>query len=72
MKNLTLLLTLALLLAHVSPSYGDWFYDFDDEHHSRRRLSRRALRLARLILTDTFEASADGGVLRIWDTVSPA
>lgn len=68
MRNLTLLLTLSLLLGHVSPSCGDWFYDFDDGIIPDTFMTEG---YADLLDTpsETFEASADGGVLRMWDPI---
>jgi len=63
MRNLPLLLALSLLLSHVSPSCGDWFYDFDDGIIPDTFMTEG---YADLLDTpsETFEASADGGVLR--------
>jgi hypothetical protein len=70
MKNLTSLLTLSLLLAHVSPSQGDWFYDFDDGIIPDTFITN-SVDNSLATPSDTFQASADGGVLRMWDTASP-
>jgi hypothetical protein len=67
MRNLTSILTLSLLLAHVSPSCGDWFYDFDDGIIPDTFVTEGFSDWSGTP-SDTLQASADDGVLRMWDS----
>ena len=67
MRNLTLLLTLSLLLVHVSPSCGDWFYDFDDGIIPDTFITE-SFDDSLVIPTETLQVSADDGELRMWDS----
>ena len=70
MRNVTLLLTLSLLLAHVSPSSGDWFYDFDDGIIPDTFVTE-GYDESLVTPSETLQVSADSGALRMWDPASP-
>jgi hypothetical protein len=67
MRYLTLLLALSLLLVDGSQLYGDWFYDFDDGAIPDG-LIIESYDDSWVMPTDTLQVSADGGVLRMWDS----